>query len=785
MKFNQIGKKIFSLAAILCALIFANATDILGQFTFNGDYDKTFAAPNGYYVDGQFPTQGQEINTSNVGGFVNPDGSVVWGGTIPGNASGGNDFYLRKFTATGAIDTSFGTNGFVRTIFSTQFDGNVVGNSNPVVIKRQADGKIVMGGICNQLRSATDSASNGNPGTDFCLVRYNADGSVDINFGGYTFLYGSPGSLFTNTLAPGRVWVKSGIDENGTLFGSSSQLRDMVIQPDGKIIVVGETISRVNPYFQGVGNARYEGVVVRFNANGTLDTSFGNNTGIARFIGNTCTASGTTYYPFRGFYGVRLQTDGRIIAVGYDGNFDAGCGRGRVFVVTRWNSNGTLETARRLDASTDPFANERATTALISNDGTKLLVGGYYQQRATLVRLNLSDLTIDTSFGTNGIIKYNNAQFNPLFIKAIQPDSKILAIQSDNFGVITRFNPNGSPDNSFGNSAFDSANTLGRAKLLVSWFRGNTPELGAADLAPYPGSRFVTFGTIGDGQANRSYTSRHNSKYRTGNFSDFTNDGKSEISVFRPSDGVWHQLNSSGNAYSALGWGISTDKLAPADYDGDGKTDRAVFRNGVWYILQSSNSQVRFVNFGQANDLPRPGDFDGDGYSDIAVFRPSTGTWYWLNSTNNQFNAVPFGQNGDAPLIADFDGDGRSDISVFRSGNWYFLRSSNGSFGTVPFGVSGDVPVVGDYDGDGKSDAAVFRNGVWYALRSSDGGLTVFNWGQSGDKPVPADYDNDGKNDFAIYRNGVWWISYTGNNSFASVSFGLASDIPIQSAYLP
>lgn len=771
---------------MLCAFIFANASDTLAQFTFNGDYDKTFAAPNGYYVDGQFPTSNQEVTTYNVGGIVNPDGSVVWGGRIAGNASGGADFYLRKFTATGAIDTLFGTNGFVRTIFSTQFDGNVVGDSNPIVIKRQSDGKIVMGGICNQLRSATDSANNGGPGTDFCLVRYNANGLIDQSFGGYTFLYGSPGSMFTNTLAPGRVWIKSGIDENGSLFGSSSQLRDMVIQPDGKIIVVGETISRVNPYSQGVGNARYEGVVVRFNTNGTLDTSFGNNnTGIARFIDNTCTASGTAYYPFRGFYGVRLQADGRIIAVGYDGNFDAGCGRGRVFVVTRWNSNGTLETARRLDSSTDPFANERATTALITNDGTKLLVGGYYQQRATLVRLNLSDLTLDTAFGTNGVIKYNNAQFSPLNIKAIQPDGKILAIQSDNFGVIARLNPNGSPDNSFGNRPFDSANTLGRARLTVSWFRGNTPELGAADLALYPNSRFVTFGSISDGQATRSYTSRHNNSCRSGIYSDFTNDGKSEISVFRASSGVWHQLNSSNNAYSAFSWGISGDKIAPADFDGDGKTDAAVFRNGIWYIFQSTNNQVRTVNFGLANDLPRPGDFDGDGYADIAVFRPSIGVWYWINSSNNQVSTVQFGQNGDAPVIGDFDGDGKSDVSIFRNGVWYFIRSSNGSISIVQFGAAGDVPVVGDYDGDGKSDLAVFRNGVWYALRSSDGGATIFSWGQTGDKPVPADYDNDGKNDFAIYRNGVWWIYFTGNNSFTAVSFGLATDTPLQSAYLP
>ena len=78
-------------------------------------------------------------------------------------------------------------------------------------------------------------------------------------------------------------------------------------------------------------------------------------------------------------------------------------------------------------------------------------------------------------------------------------------------------------------------------------------------------------------------------------------------------------------------FGVSTDLPAAEDFDGDGKTDLAVYRQatGTWLIRRSGSGQLQVTPFGSGLDYPQPADYDGDGKAELAVFRPNTGDWYF------------------------------------------------------------------------------------------------------------------------------------------------------------
>jgi len=270
---------------------------------------------------------------------------------------------------------------------------------------------------------------------------------------------------------------------------------------------------------------------------------------------------------------------------------------------------------------------------------------------------------------------------------------------------------------------------------------------------------------------------------------DLDGDGRSDVAVWRPSDGVWYSLNSSDNTFVAVQFGTNGDAIVPGDYDGDGKTDRAVFRpsTGTWYIL-GSTSGFSAIQFGLSDDLPAQADFDGDGKADVAVFRPSTGVWYLQRSTEG-FTAMQFGMNGDRPVAADYDGDGKADAAVFRpsTGTWFMLNSTSG-FSAVAFGTGTDKVVPGDYDGDGKAEPTVFRgsDSTWYQLRST-AGFGAVTFGSSGDTPAVGDFDGDHRSDVSVFRSsaGSWFRLNSSNGSFVAVGFGSPGDKPVESGYYP
>jgi hypothetical protein len=270
---------------------------------------------------------------------------------------------------------------------------------------------------------------------------------------------------------------------------------------------------------------------------------------------------------------------------------------------------------------------------------------------------------------------------------------------------------------------------------------------------------------------------------------DFDKDLRTDVAVFRPSNGVWYILNSNNNVFTGFGFGTNGDIITPGDYDGDGVTDASVFRPsiGFWFFLKSNDQSFSGFQWGTNGDIPAPGDFDGDGITDVAAFRPSNGTWYLIQSSSG-ISVTQLGAGGDVPTVGDYDGDGKSDISIFRpsTGVWTVIRSSNGTTTATQWGLNGDKPVVGDYDGDGKSDIAVYRpsQGVWYLLRSTAGFYAV-QFGINTDIPTHSDYDGDGMTDIAVYRDGIWYILQSLSSGVRIVSFGIAGDKPIPSAAVP
>jgi hypothetical protein len=291
---------------------------------------------------------------------------------------------------------------------------------------------------------------------------------------------------------------------------------------------------------------------------------------------------------------------------------------------------------------------------------------------------------------------------------------------------------------------------------------------------------------------------------------DFNGDFKTDYVVARDSSNnlkTWFVAINGANTLLNPQWGVANDIPTPADFDGDGKTDFAVWRgNGFgdpqrsyFFILQSGTNTVRQDQLGSFGDTPTVvGDYDGDGKADLAVYRAASGQpsfWFYRPSATPTTNFIPvqWGATNDLPVVGDFDGDGKNDFVVRRSetnnAGTFYLRLSSGTTNAVQWGFGTDRIVPGDFDGDNKNDFCVARsNGTnWqFFVLTRTGGTQYYTYGIPSDRIVPGDYDGDGKTDIAVWRAapsgpGAFYVRPAGTNGTADFVYqwGTFGDYPV------
>ncbi len=358
----------------------------IARFNADGSPDKSF----GYF--GRL--------TSDVGGVtkvadiaLQSDGKIVVAGSVSGNSMN-DDFLVTRYNANGSLDTTFNRTGVVTTDFGF--------NDEASALAIAANGKIVVAG---------NAVGNGAGPTNLALARYNADGTLDVTFGIQVQIVDSQdGNLNIDDVAVGPtnnvVVVGSSSGHSGGFFfigqfgvpgittfstppnfvRPPAEYNAVAVQSDGKIIAAG--------YAKPSNSNVVQAVLVRYNTDGSLDTTFGTN-------GETDRALGSNLGPVDAL----LQPDGKIVV---SGSFDALTPQSSSLV--RYQTNGTLDPTFGSNGSVvgGPPAN-----LIAEGPGNTIVATGGPASQLTLTRYTGDGTVVATGASIRGTV-YNDANGNGL-----------------------------------------------------------------------------------------------------------------------------------------------------------------------------------------------------------------------------------------------------------------------------------------------------------------------------------------------------------------------------------
>jgi uncharacterized delta-60 repeat protein len=314
---------------------------MMGRFRVDGSLDPAFGS------GGLVPFEGLKAYMRDVA--IQPDGKIV---------VAGRTYFAKlavaRYHANGSLDQSFGAGGLV------QFPSTSPYKADNIVVAVAGDGKIVT------------ASNNGASTSEFLVARFTTSGSLDASFQGGI--------------------VTTPIGGSGTFAG----VRDIALQPDGKIVVAG--------------HSKHGHVLVRYTAAGVLDTSF-NGLGIV--------IASASVIGFESAEQLALQADGRIVVAVHSAS--------DWLPVVRYRSDGTLDPSFGVGGkASTPNAGHSIAIALQA-DGRILTASTTDVDAFHLGRLN-GDGTLDTTFGTGGFTTFGFGEDRRIQTHTlqVQPDGRLL-----------------------------------------------------------------------------------------------------------------------------------------------------------------------------------------------------------------------------------------------------------------------------------------------------------------------------------------------------------------------